>query len=58
MSEFVLCPVSLPVAYAVATRLEDARVLVVAFGSVAKVADFSSHPRFFALVLGIFVRAW
>ena len=32
MSEFVLYPMSLPVAYAVAARQKDARVLVVAFG--------------------------
>ena len=58
MREFVLYPVSLPVAYAMAARHDDARVLVVAFDSVAKVAVFSSHPRIIALVLGNSVRAW
>ena len=58
MREFVLYPVSLPVVYAVAAQQGVAQVLVVAFGSVAKIAFFSPHPRIFALVLGNSVSAW
>ena len=54
MSEFVFYPVSLPVAYAVAMRLDDARVLVVAFGSVAKVAFYFPTSTIFRASFGEF----
>ena len=57
MRVLVLYPVSVPVASAVAARQDNARVLLVALGSVAKVAVFPSSVVF-ALVLGNSVRAW
>ena len=57
MSVLVLYPVSVPVASAVAARQDNARFLLIALGSVAKVVVFPSSVVF-ALVLGNSVRAW